>query len=64
MMKAKVDEETLNNMDVVGNFLNWGQYQIIIGSGTVNKVFNELEKITGKRAYQRHQMLKISRLKI
>ena len=49
--ESKVDEETLNNMDVVkGTFSTGGQYQIIIGSGTVNKVFNELEKITGKEA--------------
>ena len=45
MMKVKVDEETLSKMDVVkGTFSTGGQYQIIIGSGTVNKVFNELEK--------------------
>ena len=49
--ESKVDEETLSKMDVVkGTFSTGGQYQIIIGSGTVNKVFNELEKITGKEA--------------
>lgn len=49
--ESKVDEDTLSNMDVVkGTFSTGGQYQIIIGSGTVNKVFNELEKITGKEA--------------
>ena len=43
--ESKVDEDTLSNMDVVkGTFSTGGQYQIIIGSGTVNKVFNELEK--------------------
>ena len=43
--ESKVDEETLSKMDVVkGTFSTGGQYQIIIGSGTVNKVFNELEK--------------------
>lgn len=47
--ESKVDEEQLANMDVVkGTFSTGGQYQIIIGSGTVNKVFNELEKLTGK----------------
>ena len=46
-----VNEEALNNMDVVkGTFSTGGQYQIIIGSGTVNKVFSELEKLTGKEA--------------
>lgn len=49
--ESKVDEDTLSNMDVVkGTFSTGGQYQIIIGSGTVNKVFNELEKLTGKEA--------------
>ncbi|MCE4963757.1 sucrose-specific PTS transporter subunit IIBC [Staphylococcus haemolyticus] len=49
--ESKVDEDTLSKMDVVkGTFSTGGQYQIIIGSGTVNKVFNELEKITGKEA--------------
>ena len=43
--ESKVDEETLSKMDVVkGTFSTGYQYQIIIGSGTVNKVFNELEK--------------------
>ncbi|MCQ9278321.1 sucrose-specific PTS transporter subunit IIBC [Staphylococcus borealis] len=49
--ESKVDEDALSNMDVVkGTFSTGGQYQIIIGSGTVNKVFNELEHITGKEA--------------
>ncbi|MDK9845663.1 MULTISPECIES: sucrose-specific PTS transporter subunit IIBC [Staphylococcus] len=46
-----VDEKELSEMDVVkGTFSTGGQYQIIIGSGTVNKVFAELESITGKEA--------------
>ena len=46
-----VDETKLGQMDVVkGTFSTGGQYQIIIGSGTVNHVFAELEKITGKEA--------------
>lgn len=49
--ESLVKEEALNNMDVVkGTFSTGGQYQIIIGSGTVNKVFSELEKLTGKEA--------------
>ena len=49
--ESKVDEEALSKMDVVkGTFSTGGQYQIIIGSGTVNKVFNEMENITGKEA--------------
>jgi len=56
ILKAIGGEENLDAMahcamDVVkGTFSTGGQYQIIIGSGTVNKVFNELEKITGKEA--------------
>lgn len=50
-MKGLIDEESLSSMEVVkGTFATGGQYQIIIGSGTVNKVFAELEKITGKEA--------------
>ncbi len=37
-------------MDVVKGTFLMGQYQIIIGSGTVNKIFSELEKLTGKEA--------------
>ena len=37
-------------MVVKGTFSTRGQFQIIIGSGTVNKVFHEMEKITGKEA--------------
>ncbi|MGK3149000.1 sucrose-specific PTS transporter subunit IIBC [Staphylococcus shinii] len=49
--ESLVDEKALGNMDVVkGTFSTGGQYQVIIGSGTVNKVFSELEKLTGKEA--------------
>ncbi|MBO1221139.1 sucrose-specific PTS transporter subunit IIBC [Staphylococcus nepalensis] len=49
--ESLIDEESLSSMEVVkGAFATGGQYQIIIGSGTVNKVFAELEKITGKEA--------------
>lgn len=62
--ESLVNEEALNNMDVVkGTFSTGGQYQIIIGSGTVNKVFSELEKLTGKEASttwkSKHNLLKI-----
>ena len=43
--ESLVNEEALNNMDVVkGTFSTGGQYQIIIGSGTVNKVFTAICK--------------------
>lgn len=39
---SKIDQETLENIDVVkGVFESAGQLQIIIGGGTVNKVYNE-----------------------
>ncbi|MGJ5712975.1 sucrose-specific PTS transporter subunit IIBC [Staphylococcus auricularis] len=47
--ESQVDEAALSEMEVVkGTFSTGGQYQIIIGSGTVNKVYNELEKVAGK----------------
>ncbi|MGX0848567.1 sucrose PTS system EIIBCA or EIIBC component [Staphylococcus auricularis] len=47
--ESQVDEAALSEMEVVkGTFSTGGQYQIIIGSGTVNKVYNELEKVGGK----------------
>lgn len=49
--ESKVDQQALDRMDIVkGTFSTGGQYQIIIGSGTVNKVFAELETLTGKSA--------------
>lgn len=44
----KVDQGKLDNMDVVkGTFLTGGQYQIILGPGTVNQVHKEFAIITG-----------------
>lgn len=44
--EGKVDEEILNQMDVVkGTFSTSDQYQIIIGSGTVNKVFQAVQSL-------------------
>ncbi|MEM1504688.1 sucrose-specific PTS transporter subunit IIBC [Domibacillus sp. 8LH] len=43
-----VDQEKLDAMDSVkGTFSTGGQYQIIFGSGTVNKVYAEFAKLTG-----------------
>ncbi|MFC4320455.1 sucrose-specific PTS transporter subunit IIBC [Litchfieldia salsa] len=45
--EGKVDQEKLDSMDVVkGTFSTGGQYQIIIGTGTVNEVYKELRKLT------------------
>lgn len=44
----KVDQKALdNNADVKGTFKTNGQYQIIIGPGDVNNVYDELIKQTG-----------------
>lgn len=43
-----VNKEELEKLDIVkGVFLNGGQFQIIIGQGTVNKVYAELTNIAG-----------------
>lgn len=46
--EEKVDKAALDGMDVVkGTFSTGGQFQIILGSGTVNEVYKELAKLTG-----------------
>ncbi len=46
--ESKVDEKKLEELDVVkGTFSTGGQYQIIIGAGTVNKVYAEFTQLTG-----------------
>ncbi len=46
--EGKVNQEALDNMEIVkGTFSTGGQFQIILGSGTVNTVFNEMSKLTG-----------------
>ncbi|RXK17280.1 sucrose-specific PTS transporter subunit IIBC [Macrococcus sp. DPC7161] len=46
-----VDEKALDQMDAVkGTFSTGGQYQIIIGAGTVNKVFAAMSETTGMEA--------------
>ncbi|MEY2194471.1 sucrose-specific PTS transporter subunit IIBC [Neobacillus sp. BF23-41] len=43
-----IDKAKLEEMDVVkGTFSTGGQFQIILGSGTVNEVYKELAKLTG-----------------
>ena len=42
------NKEELEKLDIVkGAFINGGQFQVIIGQGTVNKVYAELIKICG-----------------
>lgn len=46
--ESKVDEAALENNDLVkGHFSSQGQYQVIIGPGLVDKVYEELIQITG-----------------
>ncbi len=46
--ESKIDKTAIENIDgVKGQFSTSGQYQIIFGSGTVNKVHAEMAKIMG-----------------
>lgn len=46
--ESKVDQEALDQIDVVkGSFSTNGQFQVVIGQGTVNKAYAELVKETG-----------------
>ncbi|MEC0717792.1 PTS system trehalose-specific EIIBC component [Bacillus licheniformis] len=46
--KSKVNQEVLEQIDVVkGSFSTNGQFQVVIGQGTVNNVYAELVKATG-----------------
>ncbi|MDQ0230366.1 sucrose-specific PTS transporter subunit IIBC [Metabacillus malikii] len=46
--ETKVDQKKLDEMDIVkGTFSTGGQYQIILGAGIVNQVYNELSKLSG-----------------
>ncbi|WP_096440183.1 PTS system trehalose-specific EIIBC component [Alteribacter populi] len=46
--ESKVDSEKLESIDVVkGSFSTNGQFQIIIGQGTVDKVYKEMIEMTG-----------------
>ncbi|GGN92406.1 sucrose-specific PTS transporter subunit IIBC [Saccharibacillus kuerlensis] len=44
--QEKIDQNRIENTDKVkGAFFNSGQYQIIFGTGTVNRIFEEVEKL-------------------
>ncbi len=46
--ESKINQKILDNEPMIkGNFLTAGQFQLIIGTGTVNKVFAELIRMTG-----------------
>lgn len=46
--EGKVDKDKLENIELVkGSFSANGQYQVVIGQGLVDKVYNEMVEITG-----------------
>lgn len=46
--ESRVNHEELNNIDLVkGSFSTNGQFQVVIGQGTVDKVYKEFVNITG-----------------
>lgn len=46
--KEKIQTKDVEALDKVkGSFFNSGQYQIILGTGLVNRVYDEVIKITG-----------------
>lgn len=46
--KDKIDVDKVEGLDkVAGSFFNSGQYQIILGTGLVNRIYDETVKITG-----------------
>ena len=54
---AKVNKEALENVDgVKGMFESNGQLQLIIGTGTVNKVYDEFLSITGASAASKEEV--------
>lgn len=54
--KEIIDEKRLETIPLVkGTFFNAGQYQIILGTGIVNKVYAELEKLGLKTVSKQEQ---------
>ncbi|MDG4657769.1 PTS system trehalose-specific EIIBC component [Ectobacillus antri] len=46
--EEKVDKEALESIDLVKGFFSTnGQFQVVIGQGTVDKVYNEMVELTG-----------------
>lgn len=46
--EQKINKEKMENVDkVMGAFFNSGQYQIIFGTGTVNKVYDAVAQLPG-----------------
>lgn len=47
--KDSIDTKTIENLDKVkGSFFNSGQYQIILGTGLVNRIYDEVNGLVGE----------------
>ena len=45
--EAKINKDAIENLEKVqGAFFNSGQYQIIFGTGTVNKIYDEVVAVS------------------
>lgn len=54
--EQKINKNEIEHTDkVMGAFFNSGQYQIIFGTGTVNKVYEEVAKLPGINAVTKSQ---------
>ncbi|MBT2634397.1 PTS system trehalose-specific EIIBC component [Bacillus sp. ISL-26] len=63
--EGKVDQKVLDEIDVVkGSFAVNGQFQVVIGQGTVNKVYAELVKETGIGEASKEEVKKASEHKM
>ncbi|KXZ22717.1 PTS system trehalose-specific EIIBC component [Bacillus nakamurai] len=63
--ESKVDQKVLDEIDVVkGSFAVNGQFQVVIGQGTVNKVYAELVKETGIGEASKEEVKKASEHKM
>lgn len=63
--EEKVKQTELEQLDIVkGTFSTGGQYQIIIGSGTVNKVYNELVALVDVEGMSKDEVKKVAQSKL
>jgi sucrose PTS system EIIBCA or EIIBC component len=62
--ESKVSKDEVENVDKVkGAFFNSGQYQVILGTGTVNKVYEEVEKLDLKTTTKEEQKQEVAKQK-
>lgn len=60
-----IDKETLENLDIVkGTFSTNGQYQIVIGQGTVDKVYKAMVQETGLKEASKDEVKAVSGKKL